>query len=234
SLHGSAASYALSVLDRRDVGPSLRWRNSKWLLSSRFSRTARMRRNLPVQGPLQAKLSPEGMRSSMASRQKRYYWKASATEFETFREGLYREHDPQTASQCQLVEIIASHFWRLRRTPGFEARLLNRHTGSSENQQAKRLIFLGWNDVPGGPDPDLPGALDPARDGTTPVQPEKEDCPDDTEQSEPVRVIQFGQKSEPSEAPAYSRLETIDRHETSLINGLIKALHLLSVLQSRR
>jgi len=158
----------------------------------------------------------------------------SATEFETFREGLYREHDPQTASQCQLVEIIASHFWRLRRTPGFEARLLNRHTGSSENQQAKRLIFLGWNDVPGGPDPDLPGALDPARDGTTPVQPEKEDCPDDPEQSERVRVIQFGQKSEPSEAPAYSRLETIDRHETSLINGLIKALHLLSVLQSRR
>src|SRR5262249_52762595 len=117
-----------------------------------------------------------------------------------------------------------SLFWRLRRIPEFEARLLNRRN-SDQVPQTKGVLIYPWVSVPGGPDPDRPDAK--------PVQSEKADCPEDTEQGKPIRVVRFAQDAETFEDPKSSRLEQIDRHQTSLLNALIKALHLLSVFQSR-
>jgi hypothetical protein len=42
-------------------------------------------------------------------------------EFEALRDELMAQYDPQTPSGCELVEYLASLFWRLRRVPFYEA-----------------------------------------------------------------------------------------------------------------
>jgi hypothetical protein len=145
----------------------------------------------------------------------------SVEAFEAFRDALYAEHEPQTPTEYELVELIASVLWRLRRIPEFESRLLNQPTS-----QTKGVLIYPWVNVPGGPDPDLGDA--------GPVQSEKTDAPEDTELDQPIGAIRFAQHAEPFEGPTFSRLEQIDRHQTSLLNALIKALHLLSVVQCRQ
>jgi hypothetical protein len=145
--------------------------------------------------------------------------------FEALREALYDEHDPKTTTECELVELIASLFWRLRRIPEFEARLLNPRN-SDQVPQTKGVLIYPWDEVPGGPDPDRPDAK--------PANPKKAALPEDTEQGKPLHILRFPQRAELFDGPTFSRLEQIDRHQTSLLNALIKALHLFSVLQCRK
>ena len=78
----------------------------------------------------------------------------SVEAFEALRDGLYDEHDPQTTTEYELVELIASLFWRLRRIPEFEAGLLNERTYSDQVPQTKGVLIYPSVYVPGGPDPD--------------------------------------------------------------------------------
>jgi hypothetical protein len=45
-------------------------------------------------------------------------------DFDQLRAELMDEHDPQSASECELVERLAGILWRLRRVPFFEAAIL--------------------------------------------------------------------------------------------------------------
>jgi hypothetical protein len=49
----------------------------------------------------------------------------NANDFDLLRTELMDEHDPQSASECELVERLAGILWRLRRVPFFEAAILD-------------------------------------------------------------------------------------------------------------
>jgi hypothetical protein len=91
--------------------------------------------------------------------------------------------------------------------------------------------------VAGGPDPDLPQNAENS-DGHETTE---EDGPDlgYTEDGHKIVGISECHVSPPYQAPRplASRLldlDQVDRHQTSLLNTLTKAFHLLFVLQSRR
>jgi hypothetical protein len=74
----------------------------------------------------------------------------SAEEFEALLAELFREHRPETVSERQLVDFIATLQWRLRRTATFETSLLN------PDAPTVRGGVITVEYVAGRPDPDLP------------------------------------------------------------------------------
>ena len=49
----------------------------------------------------------------------------NADDFDQLRAELMDDHDPQSASECELVERLAGILWRLRRVPFFEAAIMD-------------------------------------------------------------------------------------------------------------
>ena len=150
----------------------------------------------------------------------------SAEEFEAFFAALYQEHCPETASERQLVDLIATLQWRLWRAASLERSLLNPDVPSV------RGGVITVNFVAGRPDPDLP----PEAQST---DKEDEPCLGYTEEGhkivgrKEIHVPPSYQTPKPL-ASRISDLACVDRHQTSLLNALVKAFHLLFVLQSRR
>jgi len=150
----------------------------------------------------------------------------SAEEFEALLAELYQEHHPQTASERQLVDFIAALQWRLRRAASFERSLLY------PDAPSVRGGVITLNFVAGRPDPDLP----PEAQSTNK---ENEPCLGYTEEGhkivgqEEIHIPPSYQPPKPL-ASRLSDLDQVDPHQTSLLNALIKAFHLLFVLQSRR
>ena len=150
----------------------------------------------------------------------------TAEEFEALRAELYREHCPETVSERELVDVIATLQWRLRRAAIFESSLLN-----VEAPSVPRLVITVVP-VDGRPDPDLPDAA-PSQNS------DKEDesylgHTEESDRSDDNFDVPTSYQPPPPVAFKASDLDQVDRHQTALLNALIKALHLLFVLQSRR
>jgi hypothetical protein len=150
----------------------------------------------------------------------------SAEEFEALVVELYQEHRPETASERQLVDLIATLQWRLRRAATFEPSLLNPDAPIGGGIE---FTVIG---IAATPDPDLPPeaqctdeedkpCLGYTEDGHKIVRREEFHIPPSYQPPKPL-------------ASRLSDLDQVDRHQTSLLNALMKTFHLLFVLQSRR
>src|SRR6476661_3348134 len=59
----------------------------------------------------------------------------NADDFDQFRAELMDEHNPQSASECELVERLVGILWRLRRVPFFEAAIMDARHQQVWNQK---------------------------------------------------------------------------------------------------
>lgn len=114
------------------------------------------------------------------------------------------EHDPQSASECELVERLAGILWRLRRVPFFEAAIID-----ARHDQV-------WHEKNFGRPPE-PEGQDKAE--------ESDEEPSDWEAS-----VHFG-RALIKDGTYSDALGKLARHEATLMNALTKTLQMLLLLQ---
>ena len=124
-------------------------------------------------------------------------------EFETLRDELMVEYDPQTPSAFELVEYLASLFWRLRRVPFYEAAVF-----AARRAQVTEELVEG-------------DGRRPAR-----VQLSGEQGDGDDEMSDAYLMICVG-RTLIKDGVWNDALGKLSRHEASLLNALRKTLAML-------
>ena len=70
------------------------------------------------------------------------------TEFEELRAALMAQYDPQAPTECELVEYLASQFWRLRRIAFFEAAIFaarRAQVATEMEEESARLVSVEVN-----------------------------------------------------------------------------------------
>jgi hypothetical protein len=128
----------------------------------------------------------------------------NADDFEQLRAELMDEHDPQSALECELVERLAGILWRLRRVPFFEAAIMDARHTQAELQMSVLNRASG--------------------------QPGQEECEEDADWR---KSVHFG-FALINDAHFNDALGKLGRHETTLMNALMKTLHMLTVFQDNR
>lgn len=64
-------------------------------------------------------------------------------QFDELRERLYEEHDPQSIIEEQLVDLLATSLWRLRRIPALESAAFN--WGVADYAEIQRITYQVFN-----------------------------------------------------------------------------------------
>lgn len=67
-------------------------------------------------------------------------------EFERLLDGLIEEYAPRTILEQQLTEHLASHLWRLKRIPVFEAAIIELNRHAVQEEHVEKSQELSWRD----------------------------------------------------------------------------------------
>ena len=132
----------------------------------------------------------------------------NADDFDLLRAELMDEHDPRSASECELVERLAGILWRLRRVPFFEAAIMD----------ARHYQAGNWD----------MGSIYRAS-----AQVEEEEEEQDEEDAAWQKSVHFGYALL-NDAQRHDALGKLGRHETTLMNAFTKTLQILLLLQENR
>jgi hypothetical protein len=62
-------------------------------------------------------------------------------EFDELRAALMEQYDPQGPAECELIEYLASMYWRLRRVPFFEAAIFAARQARVAEEDASRAQY---------------------------------------------------------------------------------------------
>ncbi|ODR95912.1 hypothetical protein AUC70_03380 [Methyloceanibacter stevinii] len=139
-------------------------------------------------------------------------------DFNVFRDGLMADFDPQGTMECELVDRLAGLLWRLRRVPSVEAQVMSGILGR---------IFMNW---------DISSFTDQELDQLEELAIKAEDAPSrESAQGQPFGIADNSEtRLEARRRRANEMLSVVTRHETGLMNAVMKTLSLLHGLQSAR
>lgn len=133
-------------------------------------------------------------------------------EFERFRASIIADRRPIGAIQHELVDRLAGLLWRLRRCPSVEAQLLNQLLGRTISDHVDLLTDEELTQLE-----EIYGRVLPLIEG-----------------AEPKFLTSGNPPEDRASAPKVELLPILARHETSLMNDVIKTMSLLNAIQAAR
>jgi hypothetical protein len=166
-----------------------------------------------------------------------------AEAFSEFREALMQHYDPEGTLQCELVERIASLYWRLRRAPIFEAAILDYRRDvvlgkEAEEQEREQQEWARERERQAFRDEVVARARkDRGEEIVEDEEDEHEEDEDHEEVDEGVALLESSVRlgrALGDDAKYGNALGKLGRHETTLMSNLAKTQQMLLDLQGSR